>query len=256
MREKVIAVSGGFDPLHVGHLRMFEEAKEYGDKLVVILNNDAWLRAKKGYAFMPEEQRARIIRALKEVDEVVITGHKENDPDRSVCSELAKIRPHVFANGGDRKQENVPEVTACKDLGIRMLFNIGGEKVESSSDLVSRALLAMGNKAVLTHERPWGSYTLFAEGANYWVKSITLKAGARTSLQRHVDRGELWMCVDGDIHAVLGKRSKDMNLFDAVRFAAGTIHRLSSIHGGTILEIGYGKCDEEDIERIEDDYGR
>lgn len=140
MTKKVIAVSGGFDPLHIGHLRMFEEAKEYGDTLIVILNNDNWLKAKKGYAFMPQEQRMQILMALKEVDSVVMTSHTHNDSDKSVCSELAFIRPHIFANGGDRKQDNVPEVTACKDLGIQMLFNIGGEKIESSSELVKRAM--------------------------------------------------------------------------------------------------------------------
>ena len=132
---KVVAVSGGFDPIHIGHVRMFKEAKALGDTLVVILNNDAWLRAKKGFAFMPEAERAEIIREFPYVDAVVITNHAENDPDRSVNRALRSIRPHIFANGGDRKAKaDIPEAAVCDELGIKMVFNVGkGGKVQSSS---------------------------------------------------------------------------------------------------------------------------
>jgi cytidyltransferase-like protein len=137
---KVVAVSGGFDPVHIGHVRMFENTKKIGDKLVVILNNDHWLKKKKGYAFMPQEERAEIIKALRCVDDVLISFHKENDPDRSVCKELAFLKPTIFANGGDRFLDNIPEVATCKEHNIAMVFNIGGEKVQSSSDLVKKSL--------------------------------------------------------------------------------------------------------------------
>jgi D-beta-D-heptose 7-phosphate kinase/D-beta-D-heptose 1-phosphate adenosyltransferase len=128
-----VAVSGGFDPIHIGHVRMFQRAKKYGTKLLVILNNDAWLRAKKGFAFMPEKERAEIIKALG-ADRVYITKHHEGDLDRSVCKALRATRPHIFANGGDRGKGTVPEVDVCKELGIRMVFNVGhGGKVQSSS---------------------------------------------------------------------------------------------------------------------------
>lgn len=134
----VVAVSGGFDPLHVGHVRMFREAKKHGDKLVVILNNDNWLKKKKGFAFMPEKERKELIRHIKWVDDVVLTGHKPNDSDRSVCRELHKLKPHVFANGGDRKLDNIPEVAVCEKHGIKMVFNIGhGGKIQSSSWLLN-----------------------------------------------------------------------------------------------------------------------
>jgi D-beta-D-heptose 7-phosphate kinase/D-beta-D-heptose 1-phosphate adenosyltransferase len=89
----VVAVSGGFDPLHIGHVRMFEAAKKLGDRLVVILNNDAWLRTKKGFVFMPQKERKEIIEALAAVDKVVITKHSRSDTDRSVTRELRKVRP-------------------------------------------------------------------------------------------------------------------------------------------------------------------
>lgn len=133
-----VAVSGGFDPIHIGHVRMFEEAKKLGDRLVVILNNDHWLKKKKGYVFMPDHERAEVIRALRSVDEVVLTGHGENPADMSVCAELRLLKPTIFANGGDRKEDNTPEVAVCNDVGTTMIFNIGhGGKVQSSSWLVA-----------------------------------------------------------------------------------------------------------------------
>lgn len=138
---KTVAVSGGFDPIHVGHIRMFKEARALGDKLVVILNNDNWLVAKKGYAFMPAKERAEIIESFPFVDRVYITKHKKSDPDRSVCKALKALKPDVFANGGDRKAaKDIPEAILCRELGIRMVFNVGkGGKVQSSSWLVDAA---------------------------------------------------------------------------------------------------------------------
>lgn len=132
----VVAVSGGFDPVHVGHVRMLEAAKALGDKLVVILNNDNWLRAKKGYVFMPETERAEILEAFSAVDEVVLSEHPPEPDDTSVAGELRAIAPDVFANGGDRKEGNTPEGEVCEDIGCRMVFNVGGEKVQSSSWLL------------------------------------------------------------------------------------------------------------------------
>lgn len=133
-------VSGGFDPVHIGHLRLFEEAKKLGDELVVVINNDNWLRFKKGFAFMPERDRKEIIESFRFVDRVHITGHQENTTDVSVCRELELIRPQIFANGGDRKEDNIPEYEVCRRLGIEMVFNVGdGGKVRSSSELVKVA---------------------------------------------------------------------------------------------------------------------
>ena len=137
-KKKIVAVSGGGDPIHVGHVRLFQEAKKLGDKLVVILNNDNWLRKKKGYVFMSEKERKEILEAMKGVDRVILTKHLANPKDMSVCAELRKIRPHIFANGGDRTANNIPEVAVCNKFGCKMIFNIGhGGKIQSSSWLVS-----------------------------------------------------------------------------------------------------------------------
>lgn len=141
-KRKIVAISGGFDPIHIGHVRMFKEAKALGDELVVILNNDNWLATKKGFSFMPEEERKEIIEAIAGVNRVVITDHALGDADRSVCRALREIKPHIFANGGDRKPDGdpVPEVDVCDELGIEMVYNIGtGGKVQSSSWLIAKA---------------------------------------------------------------------------------------------------------------------
>jgi len=135
----IVAVSGGFDPIHIGHVRLFQEAKRLGDKLVVILNNDNWLRAKKGHVFMPEQERKEILEALSCVDEVVFTKHPPNSEDMSVCRELSELQPHIFANGGDRYVHNIPEVAACEAIKCKIAFNIGrGGKIQSSSWLLRR----------------------------------------------------------------------------------------------------------------------
>lgn len=139
--EIVVAVSGGWDPIHIGHIRLLQESKELGDKLVVIINNDNWLKKKKGFVFMSQEERKEVIEAIRGVDEVVLTKHPLEPEDMSVCSELKSIRPHIFANGGDRKEDNVPEVMMCKEMGCDLVFNIGhGGKVQSSSWLVEKFL--------------------------------------------------------------------------------------------------------------------
>ena len=133
-KKLLVAVSGGFDPIHIGHVRMFEEAKKLGDKLVVILNNDNWLKKKKGFMFMPQKERLEVIKAIKWVDDVLLTSHKKNPRDMSVSREILKLKPHIFANGGDRKLDNTPETAVCCAIGCKMVFNVGrGGKIQSSS---------------------------------------------------------------------------------------------------------------------------
>jgi D-beta-D-heptose 7-phosphate kinase/D-beta-D-heptose 1-phosphate adenosyltransferase len=133
----VVAVSGGFDPLHIGHIRYIQEARKLGDRLVVILNNDNWLTLKKGYVFMPEAERKEIMQAIAGVDEVFITEHAPDTIDISICDALRKVRPHIFAKGGDRNVGNIPEVAVCEEIGCTIVSDMGaGGKVQSSSWLV------------------------------------------------------------------------------------------------------------------------
>jgi len=134
LNNKTVCVSGGFDPVHIGHLRMMQEAAKYGD-LTVIVNSDEWLMRKNGYIFMPFEERCEIIEGF---ECVAATAHV-NDADGTVCEALRRIRPDYFANGGDRRDNNTPEMQVCTEQEIGLLWSVGGTKIQSSSDLVSVA---------------------------------------------------------------------------------------------------------------------
>jgi len=141
MSEKTIMVSGGFDPLHIGHLRMIKEAAKHG-KVIVVVNSDAWLLRKKGFIFMPFEERKEIIEGYTEVDRVEAV----DDSDGTVCEAIWRLKPTYFANGGDRTSNNTPEMNVCKQMGIEMLWGVGGGKIQSSSDMVANATTAKRNK--------------------------------------------------------------------------------------------------------------
>ena len=152
-KKIIVAVSGGFDPIHIGHIRMFEEARKLGNELVVILNNDNWLMKKKGIVFMPQKERVEVIRALRAVDRVVLTKHSVDPDDMSISRELRELRPDVFANGGDRNKKDAAnpvstlyrDINTCRELGIKMVFNIGkGGKIQSSSWLLRKYIDGAG----------------------------------------------------------------------------------------------------------------
>ena len=135
-RRKTVMVSGGFDPVHIGHIRMILEASEHGD-VIVVANSDDWLYRKKGFVFMEFDQRAEILASIKGV--VKVSG--VNDSDTTVCEAIRRLKPDIFANGGDRKIHNTPEQAVCEELGVEMLWGIGGErKANSSSSLVERVM--------------------------------------------------------------------------------------------------------------------
>ena len=129
---KTILLSGGFDPIHVGHVRMILAAANLGN-VVVVANSDDWLMRKKRYIFMPWEERAEILRAIRGVFKVVTV----DDADGTVCEALRRLQPDIFGNGGDRTNKNTPEMDVCKELDIKMVWNLGGGKVQSSSELVN-----------------------------------------------------------------------------------------------------------------------
>ena len=137
-------ISGGFDPIHKGHIRMIREAVKKGEVLVIV-NSDAWLMRKKGYVFMPFEERVEIIKSIKGVRDTSVVGI--DDSDNTVCEALRKFKPDYFANGGDRTNTNTPEMALCEELGIEMLWEVGGGKVQSSSTL-TKGYIPKTNKPV------------------------------------------------------------------------------------------------------------
>lgn len=130
----VVCASGYFDPIHRGHIEYLEMSKKLGDRLIVILNNDSQTKLKKGFVFMPIEDKQAILKALRCVDEVVVSI----DEDQTQCRTLEKIRPDIFAKGGDRYASEIPEAKVCSTLGIKIVDGLG-EKIQSSSALVKKA---------------------------------------------------------------------------------------------------------------------
>lgn len=134
-KKIVVAVSGGFDPLHLGHLDHIKKAKALGDWLIAMVNPDEDMVRKKGYCFMPLRERVEMVRALRYVDDVIVVI----DKDGTVAKTLEAVKPNIFAKGGDRTPENMPqnEIEACRKVGCKIVYGVG-EKLNSSSKLVRR----------------------------------------------------------------------------------------------------------------------
>jgi len=144
-----VMVSGGFDPVHAGHIRMIRAAAEYGE-VIVVANSDEWLYRKKGFVFMEFERRVEILNAIKGV----ILVDSVDDSDDTVCEAIRRLKPTYFANGGDRRRSNTPEQSVCEEMGVELLWSIGGDKkLDSSSELVkaSRAAAVPPKRAKSKH---------------------------------------------------------------------------------------------------------
>ena len=160
MPNKTIMLSGGFDPIHIGHVRMILAAAEIGD-VTIVANSDDWLMRKKGYIFMPWDERAEILRAIKGVTEVF----QVEDSDGTVCEALTRLKPDIFGNGGDRTNKNTPEKALCKQLGIKTVWGLGGTKIQSSSGLVGSSNL-VSDLTLEGEDLPKPDKILFLRGKN------------------------------------------------------------------------------------------
>jgi cytidyltransferase-like protein len=250
--NRVVVVSGGFDPIHSGHIAMFEAAKALGDVLVVALNSDDWLTRKKGRPFMPWAERAGIIGAMKIVNEVI----SFNDDDGTACDALERVLvlwPNsdvIFANGGDRGKDNIPEMTV-NDPRLQFAFSVGGDDKKNSSSWI---LKEWGQP---TTERAWGSYTVLHKGPGWQVKELAFGTEQPLSDQRHFIRSEHWHVIEGNIRMDLefangDKESKTYGPGDSIDIPVLTWHKAHNVGDTTakVIEVWMGaKLTEDDIER-------
>ena len=253
--KRIVLITGGFDPLHSGHIAYIKAARELGDSLIVGVNSDEWLRRKKGQEFMPWEERATIISALHNVDRVI----NFNDDDNSAKDAIRKVRtiyPNaqiVFANGGDRTKTNIPEMDVLEEmLHVEFVFGVGGEDKKNSSSWILQEW-----KAPKT-ERQWGYYRVLHEVAGMKVKELTVNPGKSLSMQRHQHRAEYWIVSEGNciVNSIMpdgyALPSKELSMHNEFKISVNEWHQLTNPYAVPcrIVEIQYGeKCIEEDIER-------
>lgn len=249
-------VSGGFDPVHVGHLRMFQDAKKLSDNVILLLNNDEWLTKKKGKPFMSQNQRKEILDEFKSIKKVIIQTSSEKSSSRAIEEFVNNNRNKsiCYCNGGDRSNiKNILESDICKELGVSLEFGIGGEeKIESSSQLTKNYL---GN----VEKRPWGNYHVIAKNTGYQIKEIRVNQKSKLSLQKHKSRSEFWQIVRGKSKITIEDQEYFLKEKEHIYIPKNTIHRIENIGGEDLIfiEIQLGEnLKEDDIIRLEDDYGR
>jgi cytidyltransferase-like protein len=247
----IVVVSGGFDPVHSGHIRLIKEARLLGDMLIVGINSDEWLARKKGRAFMPWQERLCVLNNLRDVDEV----YTFVDDDGTACHLLQQVRAHypdakiIFANGGDRTQQNIPEMSVP---GIEFVFGVGGSDKANSSSWILQEW-----KAPKT-DRAWGYYRVLHEVDGIKVKELTINPGQGISMQYHDHRSEFWMVSEGRASVYTLKLGPDPVFVDELSthehfwVDQGLWHQLRNNTDLPlkIVEIQYGEqCDEQDIKR-------
>lgn len=244
---KIVLVTGGFDPLHSGHLSYFKNARSLGDMLIVGLNSDEWLERKKGRAFMPWNERLCVINNLSMVDEV----YTFDDEDGSAKHFIQQVRAHypeariIFANGGDRNKDNIPEMDV-QDNNIEFVFGVGGTDKKNSSSWILEEW-----KAPKTN-RPWGYYRVLHEVPGTKVKELTINPGQKLSFQRHQNRSEYWVVTEGRCSVETNNSSVILEKHKTVHIPANVWHCLGNPFEDPcrIVEIQYGlECVESDIER-------
>ena len=249
---KIVICTGGFDPIHSGHIALLKEAKNLGHALAVGLNSDEWLRRKKGHEFMPWSERSAIIENLKMVDVVF----SFDDSDGSAIDAIKRVKEVypddelIFANGGDRTKDNIPEMI-FED--VEFVFGVGGEDKKNSSSWI----LDEWKSPKTT--RPWGYYKVLHQvGEEVKLKELTVEPGKSLSMQKHKQRSEFWFVSEGEATVYTLNRKTDSELvgkftqFDHTWIANNEWHQLvnETLEPLRIIEIQYGSdCSEEDIER-------
>ena len=219
MSVQKILISGGFDPIHPGHIAMIEAAASYGE-VHIALKSDEWLIRKKGFFFQPWQDRKKILEAY------TYNVHAVDDNDGTVCEALRTVRPDMFGNGGDRTNKNTPELDVCEELNIEPIYELGGGKYSSSSSINARQRV----------DTRWGWYDVILDMPKLKVKLLHVDAGKSLSLQKHEKRSEFFFMPNGEVQVNV----------------PGVWHVLNAPPNTNIdvVEVQIGQSEEDDIEKI------
>ena len=243
--KKIVLVTGGFDPIHSGHIAYFNAARELGDMLVVGVNSDNWLTRKKGQPFMPWAERATIVAALNTVDRV-INFNDDNGTAIDAIRKVKEIYPNrqiVFANGGDRTKDNIPEMVFDD---AEFVFGVGGENKANSSSWILEEWKSP--KTI----RPWGYYRVLYNIPGCKVKELVVDPGHKLSMQQHQHRAEYWFVSEGEATVYWDHGVAKIKKHSTETIHQTEWHQLSNETDSPlkIVEIQYGtRCNEEDIRR-------
>ena len=250
---KISVVSGGFDPIHSGHISYFEDAKSYGDLLVVALNSDDWLIRKKGKPFLQFHERKKIVESLSQVDVVIGFDDDEKGSATNAILKVKKLYPDdeiFFCNGGDRNKENITEMAV---EGINFIFGVGGDNKMNSSS----SILKEWNSN--HEERIWGSFSTLYQDKVIKFKELIIKPGKGISFQRHFKRDEIWFVSNGKCNVKYAPKDPNdtkvikLNTFDTFTVRRNEWHQIYNPFDQEckIFEIQYGEqTNEGDIERL------
>ena len=251
----IVLATGGFDPIHSGHIVLLEEAKQLGDLLIVGVNSDKWLERKKGQAFMPWTERSKIVGSLKMVDQVIAFNDNDNSASDAIqrCLDMDDVDKVIFVNGGDRTEQNIPEMDRFTGRdNVVFAFGVGGENKANSSSWILEEWKAPKTK------RQWGYYRVLHEVPGCKVKELTVDPGASLSMQRHAKRNEYWLISEGKcvlnsaMSSGYAMPSVHLDKHDEFTIICGEWHQLTNPYDEPcrVVEIQYGEyCEEEDIER-------
>lgn len=245
----VVAVSGGWDPVHEGHVALLEAAAELGDMLVVGVNDDAWLYNKKGYVFMNADARIKVLESMRCVDAAfAFQSDSEGSAAPFIETVLNKFPNSrvIFANGGDRHYSVTPE-TSISNKRLEFAWGVGGnDKPNSSSRLID-------TPALTYVDRPWGTYQVLSVSNEHKIKTVVVEPGSSTSLQSHQHRSEHFVCVGGIAHIKIGYSTHRLLIGDTLTVKPNDKHQLINygISPAVLVEVQTGQCYEKDIIRYD-----
>ena len=262
MKKNYIVISRGFDPLHSGHRYLIQDESKVA-KVIAIVNNNNFLIKKKGFIFLDQNERLQIWSSIKGVDETFLSIDEDHTVNQSI-QKLLDIGKNIkyFGNGGDRKSENdIPESEICKKNDVKLIFNLGGEKSQSSSALAITLYDQIQKKDHESNfvEKPWGFYKTFISEGEYLLKKIFINPGEELSEQSHKHRDEHWIVVSGKVSVLYDKQLIKKAKNDHIFIKKNTKHKVINYEDtpAVIIEVQMGIIlSEDDIIRYNDKYDR